>query len=450
MKTTFASNQYGRPDAGAFIIVAIFFAAAIGLMISSFLMMTNSEYKMSARAMLSNSSLTLAEAGAEEAFWALNNDDWSSWTESGNYAFKRVSDFDLGSNKTGNFSVVVEDYLANPTILVEGRVQPTIGAESFRQLRIELSGRSLFANGMVSKNTLTLASGVKLDSYDSSKGPYDPFLNRNDKISIASPSTTDGAINVKNAEIYGYVGTGGGVPTFGSGSMVYGVNTPPEILIDPDRVTNDFTADFPNMSPPILSSPYTSLPAAVGGVITIGTTGTEWAPEQYDLSSLSLGGNDILLIDGPVILKIDNDLQTGGSSQIQISANGSAALFIGGNARFGGGGIINATQTPSSFAIYSTSTDPASTIDITGNADLYAAVYAPNSAIDLGGSMSFHGSMIGNSIIMSGSGDFHYDEQLASFFVPTSSPTYQMKSWRELVLSSEKIDFEAFLGPLGL
>ena len=151
MKTTFASNQYGRPDAGAFIIVAIFFAAAIGLMISSFLMMTNSEYKMSARAMLSNSSLTLAEAGAEEAFWALNNDDWSSWTESGNYAFKRVSDFDLGSNKTGNFSVVVEDYLANPTILVEGRVQPTIGAESFRQLRIELSGRSLFANGMVSK-----------------------------------------------------------------------------------------------------------------------------------------------------------------------------------------------------------------------------------------------------------------------------------------------------------
>ena len=438
------SRLDGRPETGASIIVALFFATAMGLMVASFLRLAFTGYKMSTYGLLSNSALNLAEAGADEAFWALNADDWTGWTESGTYAVKRSSTFDLGSNKTGIYSTVVENYTTSPTVYIEGRVNTPAGDESSKQLKLELTRRSLFANGMVSKNSLLLASGVKLDSYDSSLGPYDVFLNRSDKMSVATPSTADGAINVKNAEIYGYVGTGGGAPTFGSGSMVYGVETPPEILIDPDRVTMDFNADFPDMDPPAMSSPATSLPTEVGGVITIGTTGTPSSPEEYHLSSLSLGGNDILAIEGPVVLKVDNDIRTGGSSKIQISSTGSAAIFVNGNVDFGGGGIINSTQAPSSFVIYSTSTDPTSTIKLTGNSSLYAAVYAPNSTIDLGGSMEAFGSMIGNNIEMSGSGDFHYDEQLASFFDLYTSPAYEMDTWRELVLSSEKIDFDSY------
>ena len=416
----------------------------MGLMVASFLRLAYTGYKMSTYGLLSNSALNLAEAGADDAFWALNADDWTGWAVSGIYAVKRSSTFDLGSNKTGIYSTVVENYTTSPTVYIEGRVNTPAGDESSKQLKLELTRRSLFANGMVSKNSLLLASGVKLDSYDSSKGPYDAFLNRTDNMSVASPSTADGAIDVKNAESYGYVGTGGGTATFGTGSKVYGVDTPPEILIDPDRVTSDFNADFPDIDPPAMSSPATSLPAAVGNTITIGTSGTASSPEEYHLSSLSLGSNDILLIEGPVVLKVDNDIQTTGSSEIQISSAGSAAIFVNGNASFGGGGIINSTQAPSSFVIYSTSTDTSSEIKLTGNASLYASIYAPNSTIDLGGSMEAFGSLIGNSIEMSGSGDFHYDEQLASFFDLYTSPAYQMDTWRELVLSSEKIDFDNY------
>lgn len=535
--------------------------------------------------MLSNSSLNLAEAGAEEALWALNNDDWSTWTESGSYAVKKVSNFDLGSSKTGTFSVVVEDYKSNPAILVEGRVQTPTGVESFRQLKIDLAGRSLFSNGLVAITQLTLGGGgqfptsgsdkdkdsdkdgifndkdndddgdgilddndkdddgngildvmeidtdgdgfadaadsdddgngiaddletdsdgdgimnafdddddgdgltddvdkdddgngidddlesdkdkdgipdsndlednqseigIMVDSYDSSKGAYDAFLNRGDQISVASPSAASGSVNINSSEIYGYIGTGGGTPDMDSGAQVHGVDTPVGTLVDSNRVTADFTSDYPNVSPPAMPSANTSLPAPDGTkTITIGTGGTQWAPEEYQLSNLDLIGQTTLLIDGPVILRIDGNFNTSGNSEIRLSSNGSAAIYLAGNADFGGSGIVNGTQAASNFVVYSTSTNPASQIRMRGNSDVFGAVYAPNSSIELVGNTDVFGSLVGNTITVSGNADFHYDEQLALFYNDSSSTTYGMKTWRELVQNSEQVDFESYFSP---
>ncbi len=46
---------------------------------------------------------------------------------------------------------------------------------------------------------------------------------------------------------------------------------------------------------------------------------------------------------------------------------------------------------------------------------------------------------------MSNNAEFHYDEQPASLFLPTSGPTYQMKTWQELLQKAGQIDFDGYL-----
>ncbi len=618
MNTTTTTIPERRSEAGASIIVAIFFAAAIGLMVSSFLLLTNSEYKMSTRALLSNSSLNLAEAGAEEALWALNNNDWSTWTEAGNYVSKKVSNFDLGSGRSGNFSVVVEDYATTPSVYVEGRVQTPTGIESYRQLKIELTGRSLFPNGMVAITQLTLggnggdtdgdgiedsldkdkdgdgiddkddndddgdgipddvekdsdsdgfsdaadddddgnginddletdsdgdgmmdfddddddndgiadsddddddgngipdndendsdndgcvdsmdkdddndgiddefdddddndgdkdkdddddsgesgiqsgcaeaaasggSSNMKLDSYDSSAGAYDSFLNRSDNISVASPSAAAGSVDISNAEVYGYVATGGGAPAMGSSAKVQGADTPPGTDVDPNRVASDFTSDFPDIPPPSLSSPSTSLPEPdESGVITIGTGALPGTPEEYHLESLELSDGNSLVIDGPIVLVIDGQLKTNDLTEIRVNSNASAsaALYVGGETEIKGAGFVNDSLDPSKFVFYSTSTLTSNKIKIEGSADMHIAIYAPKSLLEIGGSSEYFGSIVGNIISMSGDNDFHYDEQLANFFSDSASTTYGMKTWRELVQNTDQVDFDSYLNP---
>lgn len=51
-------------------------------------------------------------------------------------------------------------------------------------------------------------------------------------------------------------------------------------------------------------------------------------------------------------------------------------------------------------------------MNISGNANLYADIYAPNSPINVSGNGQFYGRAIGKSFSISGNAGFHYDESL--------------------------------------
>ena len=53
-----------------------------------------------------------------------------------------------------------------------------------------------------------------------------------------------------------------------------------------------------------------------------------------------------------------------------------------------------------------------STALVTSKVDLYAVIYAPNSDVELRGSASFYGAAVGRTLLATGSGDIHYDEDL--------------------------------------
>ena len=447
MKTSTLLVPGGRPDAGASIIVALFFATAIGLMVASFLGMAHTEYKLSTQAMLSNSSFSLAEGGADEAFWAINDDDWTTWRESGNVAVKKVSGLDLGSNRTGTFSVVVQNYTTDPVIFAEGRVKTPTGIESYRQLKIELSVSSLFSYGMVSKSFLEFSGQVCADSFDSSAGPYDPVFNRSDKATIGSISNAPGAVKLTSeVDIFGYVGTGGAQPTKGSATKVRGEETPPSVNWDTNRVSTDFTADFPEVTVPDFSPGAPNLPSKISNVITIGNP-LGGDPVPYNLDNLTLDGDTTLKVIGPVMIYSLNGVTVSGQAKIQIENEGSLELYTPKDVTISGQGVANNTQQPSKFSIYGTNTvENGQTLSISGTGEFSGTAYLPYGKINFSGQMQLFGSTVGNQIMLSGQSCFHFDEDLINSNTGNLE-TYKMDTWRELVEQSEQFDFESYFNP---
>ena len=146
----YSLNQSNR---GSALIMALFFAVAISAIVGVYLKLATEDLKLADNSFIYNALIHLAEEGAEEATWALMNDnvDWTGWTETvPGFKAKKFTNLDLGNGKTGTIYVVVESYAgSNPIIYAEAQAQLPTGRIVSKQIMIELSGRSLFASGMI-------------------------------------------------------------------------------------------------------------------------------------------------------------------------------------------------------------------------------------------------------------------------------------------------------------
>lgn len=73
---------------------------------------------------------------------------------------------------------------------------------------------------------------------------------------------------------------------------------------------------------------------------------------------------------------------------------------------------------PSNFKLIVTSNSP---VGFTGNRQFYADVYAPLSAVTVGGTGDFYGQIVGKTVRLHGNAGMHYDESMPSSGVTTIS-----------------------------
>ncbi len=428
---------------GAALVIAVVFTLIMSALVVSYLMIVKNELKASYRFSLFLESLNLAESGVEEVAWALNNNDWTDWDETGIYKERILDGFNLSANKTGSVTIIVEDFANDPTVYAEGHVQTVGGDEIKKQIEVKLTRRSLFANGLTAKDLITfMGANATVDSFNSNDGPYDPFFNRGANATVGSLSVGVSAINVQNANIFGYVATGGGEVGLGPNGFVSDLVDPP--VHDPNRITNDFKANFKEIVVPVLTSPTTTLPG--GNVKTIGTPAAS-PPDEFEFTDLDLSSNEKLIIDGPVVIVVNDDVDVKG--EIEVTANGSVTFYVEGDFSVGGGSAnINNTNAASAFVIYGTYTTPGDQeITLAGSGDLNAAVYAPNASLELkggGGTGVFAGACVAYDVSFNGTYSFHYDEALSDFF--GSDPSFKMVSYRELE-GNDRIDFATYINP---
>ncbi len=429
---------------GSVLIVALLLCAVIALMLGSYLNLNLNSTRLAQRSFHSTAALNLVEAGAEEAVWSFNRttqgqaDGWDGWNTDGTGAWREFTGFDLGAGTAAWIKVYVTNTNppsgSTPRVVALASVNPPQSPAVTRMLEVTLRRRSYFSNGLVAKESLTFnGTNTSVDSWNSDPDA-DPATApveysaavRRDQGTVASTSVANTAMLINQADIWGYVYTGGASPQVGVNGSIRGAGTPDDVAIDATRVATDFNAELP----------LAEAPTDGTDIITVGASlGTPGVATRWRCPAISLTGNQTLTIQGDVTLVLTvtsgtTALSVTGNASIQIAAGASLTLYTEGDVKIAGNGVGNANIQPLTFLLWGTHATPGGqTIQIAGNGALRAAVYAPNAAVTINGNGDVMGSVVANEVTIVGNAAFHYDEALATY---GNNTPFGIAKWREL------------------
>ncbi|MFT4901392.1 MAG: hypothetical protein ACI81V_000665 [Lentimonas sp.] len=438
--TDYPAKNMNSKQSGSALIVAVIFSMLLSMVAVTMLKLASHEYKSTHWTVENNSLFYLAEGYIDQAMWAINNNDWETdnWQAINNQhdRYKHFAEIPIGDTRVADIRVIVKnvsyaDY--RPVIICEAVSSSPTGRTLSKQLKVTVG--ALKPTGLITRNTMKFSGRGGVDSYNSKFGPPDPFLNRGDKVIVGTVSQAVGAIKSTNPnfEVYGYVATGK-EPIVWAGE-IYGADSPGGGGIDPDRLLQDFSNDFPDVVEPDWTGAITTLPAEISNIITLGDPAST-APMMYDVSELKLAASTKLLIVGPVLLHIEKEIFLGGSAAIEVAFTGSVEIYTPGTITTTGGGLINITEQPSKFKVFGTAkAGESQSITLVGGAGMAAVIYAPNADIAAKGNGDYAGSIICNSVRFSGNASFHYDESLTQV-------GGGIGGWYELVRSEHRLNFQ--------
>jgi hypothetical protein len=288
---------------------------------------------------------------------------------------------------------------------------------------------SAFDQAIMSVGALNLNdSNIVIDSYDSrdaaksTNGLYDQ-AKRQEHGGIA---TNGNLINAGNAHVYGDVATNAG--TVSGVANVTGVERT-DFYQEPIPVA---APNWPSINPsPMVVTRNTNLPANA----VENSSGS-----RYVLSAVTLSGGDTLTLTGNpqgtvtfIEVYVTGDISSTGNSSIVVQPGVRAKIYFAGNVQITGNGLVNTNNQPGDLLMYGITppNSAARTVEIGGNGQLSAAVYAPDFDVDIhnGGTKgTAFGSFVGKTVKMSGVTDLHYDEALGAGGIINN---YKIVSWFE-------------------
>ncbi len=452
-----------RRQDGVALLITIMILLFGAVVLSTYLLLTENEFNSVGRSQVWNSSMTLTEAGVEDALGFMNKydgnlgmvDQWSTdasaaqdgWTKDGNlFTMHRV----VGTN-TGYYDVTIDDTDSNapvitcvgtaywnlaaakaPFMLAAAGVSVATSSTVTRSVQVKAVYSALFPDAIDSVTNINLnGNNVLVNSFDSSNpfysdwtiwgyGTYDSYKARGHG-NVATDSDIIGAISVGQANIYGKVNTGpGGTTTVGNNGYV-GPWPQSGSGIQPGYSSDDMNVVFPDVT----------LPAGATGWQNVPSNNTITTSGNYYMSSL----NGSLTINAPnVNIYVAGSISLSGQSAITIGTNATSVnMYVAGPSisTSGNATINNLTQHASVLGIYGLPT--LTSISFGGNAAFTGTVYAPEAAFGFGGggnnTYDFVGAVVVNYVQLNGHANFHYDESLARSgpgrgYIPTS--------WKEL------------------
>lgn len=442
-----APNQR-RTDRGSAVITVLVLAAVAAVIASGFLFRSAQEAKLAGRSIMQYAALNLAEAGVEEALYAVNSggfttaNDWNLVSGS-TTDYKKIitTGFEL---QQGTGSVYIRVDLATsstPAIVATGVItipnQPTL----LKQIRVGTTSRRIWANAMAAKGTITFSGNASVDGYDSSLGPWNAATNRNDRAVIGSSSTGLDPIDLgSKGSVYGYVATAGNPPDTGKDGKIYGATTPVGVDVDTSRIRLDFAANLPDVTVP----PGTPINL---GVVTTDTTLPRVGDVPgangrylYIADSITLHGKDDLYILGNVDLIVEGNTSVKGDGIIQVGnatvSDASLSLYTPGNVTLADQGGKNHHQFPVALSLYGTGDSTSKqTFTIANGEEFYGTIYAPNATLALKSGGDVFGAVIAKTVTLSNKSILHYDTKLET--AASSSDTTRLSGWAELTMAPD-------------
>jgi hypothetical protein len=205
-------------------------------------------------------------------------------------------------------------------------------------------------------------------------------------------------------------------------------------------VSDKFQAVIPDIAKPVWTTIATS-PTMIKNpsapVTMIG--GPAGAAVNYKLSELTVsnGANPLILAphvvgqESYINIWVTGKTNISGSGYIQQSPGVHVTIYCEDDVTISGGGVMNQTNQAANLQILGvTPTAGTQNFTISGGAAFIGVLNAPAFAMTISGGGAFVGAAIGNSVTVSGSGGFHYDEQLSTLSAGPAT-SYQFASWVE-------------------
>ena len=410
---------------GSVLVTTLIITGLVTLVVVALLAVVERQNYFTARSTTWCSEIPIAEAGIEEAMAHLNSlPDAASpfaangWTLSGKSVDKSRY-FTNGSTAFADGYFYTAISTARPPVIVSigyGRIPLQTNFTQRTVMVLTKAKPSVY--GIMAKKTIAMGNATVIDSYNSTNslystgGKYDA-TKRHDQAMVGVISSLQPAI--QQGKIYGYAATGpGGTASgnIGDGSWMTGGSPG----VQPGHVSDDFNVAIPDATLPSVAIwlPYVGSPILNG---------------DYKLNGDFSGS---MVISKKVRLWITGNVKMTGNDKIQIVAGGSLELYLGNTngsavtAEFGGNSVMNTTSTASNFKVNTLTT--CTYVRFRGNSELYGVIYAPNAAVDLSGTPDIYGSIVANTLDISGNAGIHYDEALGS----STGPGYTITSWEEL------------------
>jgi hypothetical protein len=440
---------------GSVLTVTLLTCAIVGAGLVACLSLIGSHETLLSRSHNWNQAMVVAEGGVEEAMALLNsgvkapNFAIFPWTSLGGGVFRNDTNRPASKFGSSYYQVFITNGFVgtNPVIISKGYVPGPINALGLtRTIRVETRPRPTFpVKGplIVKKTFNSNGNNVSTDSFDSTKGAYNPATAgaNGDVVSLtADPSS----IIIGNGKLKGKVrtppgGTLGGTVTIGSNGSVGDsawVNSG-NLGIQSGYLEDNFTtSEFPDATLPNVGAWFTPM----GGIAPDGLTYDNLLTSgNYQVDNLT---GSVYVGQSNTVLYVTSSINIGGGgatkkgsapAQIHIAPGGSLTIYMAGaTTSISGNGVVNDTAQAANFAYYGLPSN--TTINITGNGAFYGTIYAPQADFSLKGSGKtsvddFTGASITKTTTMTGNFSFHYDESLIRL---TTLGGYDAVSWTEM------------------
>jgi hypothetical protein len=433
--------QSSQHQNGNVLLIALATTTIMGLTLASYLTLTSSQNVNTSRGQSWNLAIPVAEAGIEEALTQLyyngvTNLTANNWTYSGSrYTKQRTLD------GTNYYNVQISTN-ANPIIIAQGFVQlPKSTNQISRRVRVTTVSDAMFGRAMLAKGQIDLSgNNIATDSFDSIDPAYSTGgLYDSAKVKDAGDvATNSGLVNsfvLGNADIHGHIATGpggsisvGANGAVGSAAWINAGNTG----IEPGWSRDDMNTSFPDVQAPFTGGSFTPAGGNQGGTnYTYLLTGG-----NYKTSSLSMSGQNKMLVTVNSVLWVTSDFTMSSQSQIILVPGVRLLLYVGdttgsgASASLGGSGVSNQGNAMD-FEYWGMPSN--TSLSYSGNAAFTGVIYAPNANFTLGGGgngiYDFVGASVTSTVKMNGHFHFHYDENLKRI---GPSRGYIITSWNEI------------------
>jgi hypothetical protein len=429
-------------------MMTLLIALVVMIAVEGFLTFLTTEYRMVTRTYSYGSAVYLAEAGVEEGFAMLNYGS-GAWAANGWSSLNTTNYTKTASSFTSNDGSVVGKYVINvfgatgnnPVLVCTGIVDVSHASIDSRTTNITravkaiLGNRATFRWGLLARSTIDLnGNNADLDSFDSSdsshsnwQGSYGIYdsSKRNDNGDAATNAGITNSIAAGNANIYGHVATGsGGTVSVGSNGFVGSLTDHPNGVIQSDRVSHSISVDLSLPTVPFTSG--STISGNISSDYSIVGSGSSLPSDKIITGSISLSGNEILSCSGYSRIYVQGSVNTEGNAKIYLYPGAKVELYVAGSISLAGNGVQNDAGTADKFQVYNLG---GYSTAISGNGAFTGVVYAPGSAVSIGGNGTVNGAVVGNTITLDGNAAFHYDEALKK-----TGPTrgYSILTWQEL------------------